>query len=318
MLAEDLAQEAREAVIGQLGEAPDCPDSYLVVKAKDAISRYRRKGSSVDGKLYPVHRTHHYQMVSLDAPVSYDGGGLREEVTRVSRGSQRPTEETACARVLLDEFRDTLFQEERDCLSLRLTGIPWEEVGQRLGRGEGEISQTREGMEEKALTFWQRPDPRPDYGRCRRRAPFTRDLLPPQLPPTLLAVLSAQERQALEAYGQGATQTEAAQKTGLSQPTVSRILAFVRKNCQKPPDAIRPRTTRFKNDRRRAQFLQLFTSRPAGELVTTEELLESFAAVQKPLQALRASVSRYRRQLEGARITAVKGRGYALVEEREV
>jgi transposase len=196
-------------------------------------------------------------------------------------------------------------------------GIPWEEVSQHLGRGEEELSRMREGMEEKALAFCKRPDPEPDRGHCRRRAPRTRALLPPHLPTALLAVLTTRERQALDAYGQGATQTEAAREAGLSQPTLSRILSFVRENCQKPPDDIRPRTTRYKNDRRREQFLQLFTSRPAGELVTTEELLESFADVQKPLQALRAAVSRYSRQIKGARITAVKGQGYALVEERE-
>jgi hypothetical protein len=316
MLVEDLTQEAREAVIGQLRETPDCPDSYLVVRAKDAISRYRRKGSSVDGKLYPVHRTHHYQMVSLDAPVSHDGGGLREEVTRVSWGSRRPTEEIACARVLLDEFRDTLSTEERDCLSLRLMGIPWEEVEQHLGTGEGELAEMRKGMEEKALAFWERPDSGADYGRCRRRASGTRALLPPQLPPALLAVLSPKERQALKAYEQGATQTEAAREAELSQPTLSRLLAFLRDSCHKPPDDIKPRTTRFKNTHRREQFLTLFTSRPAGELVSHEELLESFADVQQPLQALRTAVSRYRRQIEGARITVVKGQGYALAEER--
>ena len=34
MLAEDLAQQAREAVIRRLREAPDCPYSHLVNKAR--------------------------------------------------------------------------------------------------------------------------------------------------------------------------------------------------------------------------------------------------------------------------------------------
>ena len=51
MLAEDLAQEGREAVIKHLRQTPDCPDSHLVVQAKSAIYHYRKRGSSVDGKL---------------------------------------------------------------------------------------------------------------------------------------------------------------------------------------------------------------------------------------------------------------------------
>ena len=52
MLAEDLAQQAREAVVRRLREYPDCPYSHLVNKARDAIFRYRQKGKSVDGLLY--------------------------------------------------------------------------------------------------------------------------------------------------------------------------------------------------------------------------------------------------------------------------
>ena len=46
MLAEDLAQQAREAVVKRLREQPDCPYSHLVNKARDAIFRYRSKGNS--------------------------------------------------------------------------------------------------------------------------------------------------------------------------------------------------------------------------------------------------------------------------------
>ena len=36
-VAEDLAQEGREAAIRLLRAEPNCPASYLVVKAKDAV-----------------------------------------------------------------------------------------------------------------------------------------------------------------------------------------------------------------------------------------------------------------------------------------
>ena len=39
MLAEDLAQEARERALRWLREHPDCPYSHLVNKARDAIFR---------------------------------------------------------------------------------------------------------------------------------------------------------------------------------------------------------------------------------------------------------------------------------------
>jgi hypothetical protein len=61
----------------------------------------------------------------------------------------------------------------------------------------------------------------------------------------------------------------------------------------------------------------LFHNRPAGELVTCEELLAPFSDVQSPWYAPWMAVSRYNRQLEGAEIILVKGQGYLLVEDEE-
>ena len=141
--------------------------------------------------------------------------------------------------------------------------------------------------------------------------------IPQELPPTLLAVLTDQERQALAAYQQGASQQLAAQQSGLSQPTVSRLLAFVWESCQQSAEAITPRTTRIKRRDRRERLVALFQNRPAGELVTYEELLALFSDVQSPWYALWKAVSRYNRQLEGSKITLVKGEGYVLLEEGE-
>ncbi|MBI1880425.1 MAG: hypothetical protein HYR94_19785 [Chloroflexi bacterium] len=69
MLAEDLAQQAREAVIRQLREDPDCPYSHLINKARDAILRYRQKGKSVDGLLYQRGRARQYNIFSFDEPI---------------------------------------------------------------------------------------------------------------------------------------------------------------------------------------------------------------------------------------------------------
>jgi hypothetical protein len=43
----------------------NCPASHLVVKAKYAISRYRKRGSGVDGKLDTRSRSKHYHILSL-------------------------------------------------------------------------------------------------------------------------------------------------------------------------------------------------------------------------------------------------------------
>ena len=69
MLAEDLAQQAREAVIRRLREYPDCPYSHLVNKARDAIFRYRQKGNNVDGLLYHRGRARQYEITSLEEPM---------------------------------------------------------------------------------------------------------------------------------------------------------------------------------------------------------------------------------------------------------
>jgi hypothetical protein len=91
--------------------------------------------------------------------------------------------------------------------------------------------------------------------------------IPRELPANLVAVLTDQERQALTAYQQGASQEVAAQQSGLSQPTVSRLLAFVWESCQQPPESISPRTTRITRHDRREKLVALFQNRPAGELV---------------------------------------------------
>src|SRR6185503_20712542 len=69
MLAEDLAQEARERALRGLREHPDCPYSHLVNRARDAIFRYRQKGKSVDGLLYQRGRARQYEITSLEQPI---------------------------------------------------------------------------------------------------------------------------------------------------------------------------------------------------------------------------------------------------------
>jgi hypothetical protein len=165
--------------------------------------------------------------------------------------------------------------------------------------------------------IWSLPVTEQKYGQDEKRVYIQTPPIPQELPENLLAVLTDQERQALAAYQQGASQEVAGQQSGLSQPTVSRLLAFVWEGCQQPPEAITARTTHIKRHNRQEKLVALFHNRPAGELVTYQELLALFSDVRSPWNALWMAISRYSRQLEGARIVLVKGQGYIMVEGEE-
>ena len=143
MLAEDLAQEGREAVIRRLRADPDCPTSHLVLKAREAIYRYRRRGSSVDGKLNPKGRARQYQIVDLETPIGEDGWSLAEALAE-PQAPARWTEQRASINILLDDLRDRLSATENQVLTLRLMAVPWPEVRQILGRSARETGQMRE------------------------------------------------------------------------------------------------------------------------------------------------------------------------------
>lgn len=195
--------------------------------------------------------------------------------------------------------------------------IPWHRLGEIQGLGAREISQIRGRIATSAWMIWSLPVTEQKYGQGEKRAYTQTPPIPQELPEDLLAVLTDQERRALATYQQGASQEVAAQQSGLSQPTVSRLLAFVWECCQQAPEAIAPRTTRITRHDRREKLWALFHNRPAGELVTYEELLPLFADVKNPQYALWQAISRCNRQLEGAKLTLVKGQGYLLVEEEE-
>ena len=311
MLAEDLAQEGRQAAIRHLRQVPDCPESHLVVQARSAIYHYRRRGSSVDGKLDDRARLRHYQVFSLEEPIA-DNGRLKEEAIGDPQGPRRPTEEQACVNILFASLRDSLSAEENQVLSLRLMDIPWQRVAEIQGLGAREISQIRGRIATSAWMIWSLPVTEQKYGQGEKRAYTQTPPIPQELPEDLLEVLTDQERQALAAYQQGASQEAAAQRSGLSQPTVSRLLAFVWKSCQQPSEIIAPRTTRITRRDRREKLCALFRRRPAGEPVTYEELLALFADVKNPQNALWQAISRCNRQLQRAKLTLVKGQGYVL------
>jgi len=143
MLAEDLAQEGREAAIRRLRENPDCPTSHLIVKARDAIYGYRRRGSSVDGKLDPNGRAKQYEISSLEAPAADDEHPQGETLSDPQE-PRRFTEERACTNIVFDSLRDSLSEMENQILTLRLSDCSWKEVGEIMGKSAREIVRIRQ------------------------------------------------------------------------------------------------------------------------------------------------------------------------------
>lgn len=149
MLAEDLAQEAREAIVKRLREAPDCPTSHLKVKATTAVYHFRGRGSSVDGKLYPINRTKTYQITSLEAQIDQDdtgNGPLNVEIMNEVQAIRRFTEEKALTNALFACLRSSLSETENQVLTLRLSEHTWAEVRDILGLGDWETIRLREKM----------------------------------------------------------------------------------------------------------------------------------------------------------------------------
>ena len=159
MLAEDLAQEARERALRLLREHPDCPYSHLVNKSRDAIFRYRQKGKSVDGLLYQRGRARQYDIISFEEPMdteadpSEEKASLREVLSDPTQ-PRRVTEERAFANVLLDSLRERLSPEGNEVLTLRLMGVPWKEAGEILGQGPGKLARMQRNIRESAREIW--------------------------------------------------------------------------------------------------------------------------------------------------------------------
>ena len=154
MLAEDLEQQAREAVIRRLRVDPNCPYSHLVNKARDAIFRYRQKGKSVDGLLYHRARARQYDIISFKEPIDTEAEPLLREVLSDPAQPRRSTEERAFANVLLDSLRERLSATENQALTLRLSGIPWKEAGEILGQRPGEMARLRRNIAGTARVIW--------------------------------------------------------------------------------------------------------------------------------------------------------------------
>ena len=159
MLAEDLAQQAREAVIRRLREYPDCPYSHLVNKARDAISHYRVKGKSVDGLLYQRGRARQYDFTSLEEPID-NGAEPSERATSLSEVLSDPaqprrfTEERALSEALLDTFRNHLSAMGDYAFTLRWSGFTWKEIQEVLNVSQREMDAIKKDLAQNFQMVW--------------------------------------------------------------------------------------------------------------------------------------------------------------------
>jgi len=158
MFAEDLAQQAREAVIRRLRQTPDCPYSHLVNKARDAILNYRKKGHSVD-RPYQGKRARQYQITSLDQSINCRvnpsaRATLLGEYFNHPTQPKRLTEERAITRVLFDTVRDHLSSRENSILTLRLNGFSWREIRLALNLSHGELGVIKKDLAQRIQRVW--------------------------------------------------------------------------------------------------------------------------------------------------------------------
>ncbi len=128
---EDLAQEARLAIHQQLEEQPDTPRNHLFQVAKRGIVDYRKRGKSVDGKLYRTYKRRVvWALVSLDAPdvvpAEYSGLYFRPH-------QLRPVEDLALEQVAYETMMRRLTEQQARYLSLRLQGYSGRQVDALMG-----------------------------------------------------------------------------------------------------------------------------------------------------------------------------------------
>ena len=112
---EDLAQEGRLAIYQELKENPESPSAHLFQRAKHVILDYRKKGKSVDGKLFRTFgRPRVWMLTSIDA---------NPKVLLVFRSRwANPVQDQALARVTYGELRERLTGQQAQYLTLLIQG----------------------------------------------------------------------------------------------------------------------------------------------------------------------------------------------------
>ena len=122
------------------------------------------RGSSVDGKLYPINRPKTYQISNLDELIINDETGdasWPEEAIGEPQAIRRSTEERAFNNVLFDCLRNSLSETENQVITLRLRDVSWKEVREILGLGAGETAHLRNRMVAITRLVWGLPATEP-------------------------------------------------------------------------------------------------------------------------------------------------------------
>ena len=152
---EDLAQELRLAVYQKLKEQPDSPRSHLFQVAKRKIIDYRRKGSSVDGRLYlDFRRQFVWALVSLDAP---DAVVAERSNLHFKPHQLRPVEDLALILVAYGDLMGRLTKQQRQYLSLKLQGFNGRQADRLLGLSEHKGQRVRREVQEEAANILLAP-----------------------------------------------------------------------------------------------------------------------------------------------------------------
>ena len=149
MTREDLAQEARGAIVERLQTGDHYPNSYLGKVACTAMSRYLRRGRSVDRPWSNYERGLGYEVCSLDAP-RCDGRDHHE----VSLYRQRRVEDTVHARMMLGQLESHLDEQQQDVLYFLRQGYSQVDISRALGCPARRIYNTTREIREKARETW--------------------------------------------------------------------------------------------------------------------------------------------------------------------
>ena len=151
---EDLAQEIRLAMYHKLKHEPDSPRNFLFQMAKRAMIDHRRKGKSVDGKLYRDYgRRIVWLLVTLDGgpevvPAEYSGLYVRPH-------QLRPVEDLALTEVLYEELVGKLTGPQARYLALRLQGLSHREVHALMDMTEWQGRGLRREIKKQATEIWK-------------------------------------------------------------------------------------------------------------------------------------------------------------------
>lgn len=127
-IAEDLEQEARVRAWQEARNGETNPQ-YLLADTKQEISGVMRKGTDVDGRIWPTcGRQHVWKILSTDYPIDEEGTPFGETLLDEAFS----VEEQAVTLAVASEIATRLTSEERQILAQRLDGYWQREIAENI------------------------------------------------------------------------------------------------------------------------------------------------------------------------------------------